>query len=649
MCGIAGFQNFQNKSSDEIVGIAQKMGDAIAHRGPDNYGFWKDNIDSIAFIHRRLSILDLSTAGNQPMHSPSQRYVISYNGEIYNHLEIRQSLEKEFSDIKWLGQSDTETIIIAIELWGIMKSLKVFSGMFAIAVWDKKHKKLFLARDRSGEKPLYYGFQDRVFLFASEIKALKAHPSFSAKINRDALKIFMEQGFIPAPFSIFEGIYKLLPGKVLILNFQLYGKEGFETCEDYWSFENIINKGKKDQFEGSIENAEDKLDYLLNRTISSQMISDVPLGAFLSGGIDSSLIVSLMQNNSMQPINTFTIGFSEGKYNEADHAKEIADYLGTNHNEHYVTASEALDVIPILPKLYDEPFADSSQIPTYLVSKLAKQFVSVSLSGDAGDELFGGYNRHIYSQKWGSALDSTPSSIKRFSASILDLFKPEHLNKFESTISKKIISGIGVNNLSNLFEKISRGLKARDSIALYESFITNWPKDSNLVLEANSSDLNLFSGDGFTLTEMMMINDFLSYLPNDILVKVDRAAMGLSLETRVPFLNEDIISFAYSLPISMKVNNGQGKLILKNLLSRYIPNKLFQRPKQGFAVPIEHWLRGPLIDWAESLLDKSKLDSQGFLDSSAIIQKWDQHKLGKKNWQIDLWNVLMFQAWLEDE
>lgn len=648
MCGIAGFYSFESRSSGEIHSISTKMGDAISHRGPDNFGFWADDTAPLVLIHRRLAILDLSDAGNQPMHSPSQRYVISYNGEIYNHLRIRRALDKEFPNIHWLSESDTETIIIAIELWGVSKSLKAISGMFAIAVWDKKLKKLMLARDRAGEKPLYYGWQKNTFLFSSELKAMKVHPSFDGAINREAIKMLMEHSCIPAPHSIYRNIFKLLPGKILTLNFNLYGKEGFESIENYWSIEDLIKDAKTNPFQGNIQDAKTKLHDLLTESISSQMISDVPIGAFLSGGIDSSLIVSLMQASSLNPINTFTIGFSEDKYNEANFAKEIAQYLGTNHTEHYVSSAEALDVIPKLPKLYDEPFADSSQIPTYLVSKLAKDSVTVSLSGDAGDELFGGYNRHIYSQKWGNALKLSPSSLKLASGKFLDFFKPDYLNRLESKLSDRLISKIGIKNISNFFEKTSKALKADGSSGLYQSFVTHWPKNSNLVLGVNNDDLHFFSDENFSLLESMMINDFLFYLSNDILVKVDRAAMGLSLETRVPFLHEDIIKFAWTLPDSMKVFNNQGKFILRSLLADHIPTELFDRPKQGFAVPIEHWLRGPLLDWAESLLEESKLDTQGYLDSSIILEKWSQHKCGKKNWQTDLWNVLMFQAWIED-
>jgi asparagine synthase (glutamine-hydrolysing) len=647
MCGIAGFYGFQSYSLGEIEVIGKKMGSALKHRGPDHSGIWIDESSQLTLIHRRLSILDLSDAGNQPMKSPSFRYIVSYNGEIYNHLDIRQDLNKEFSNIKWLSSSDTETIVIAIELWGIKKAIKLFSGMFAIAVWDKKSKKLFLVRDRAGEKPLYYGWQNDVFLFGSELKTFKQHPSFEGKINRDSIQLQMKYGYVPEPYSIYKNIFKLQPGKILTLDFSSKESPGSQELEDYWSIEEVAILAKKNKFQGSLEQATDSLDEHLRHSISSQMLSDVPIGAFLSGGIDSSLIVSIMQDLSSNPINTFTIGFEESKFNEANYAKEIAQFLGTNHVEHYVTPNEALDVIPKLPYLYDEPFSDSSQIPTFLVSELAKQSVTVSLSGDGGDELFGGYNRHIYSQKWGNIINYTPSSIKYCVAKILDNIKPKQLNSLEYSLASSNRRPQSIQNFSNYFSKVSKALNAKDSIALYDSFTTHWDSEAGLVLGAAEVTPKFFNNSNFSLAEEMMINDFLLYLPNDILVKVDRAAMGLSLETRVPFLQEDVVSFAWSLPSEMKIHNGKGKLILRNLLGRYLPKIDFDRPKQGFAVPIEDWLRGPLEDWAESLLDKTKLEQSGYLNADVVLARWNEHKTGKRNWQTELWDVLMFQSWLE--
>jgi asparagine synthase (glutamine-hydrolysing) len=645
MCGIAGFYNFHQTSVEKISDIGKKMGDSIFHRGPDNFGTWIDKDYEIALIHRRLSILDLSDAGNQPMFSPSKQYVISYNGEVYNHLILRKQLEKQYK-IQWESQSDTETILVAIEKWGIERAIKSFSGMFSIAIFDRKNKKLFLIRDRAGEKPLYYGWLNKTFIFASELKAIKQHPSFTGKINKNAINHQMKYGYVPAPYCIFENISKLEPGKILTLDCSNSDVFSNENIKDYWNLVDEINLVKVSPFKGNFNDALISLESVLQNAVSSQLISDVPIGAFLSGGIDSSLIVSIMQSISDNPINTFTIGFSNDKFNEASYAKDIAKELGTNHTEHIVSPDEALSVISKLPYLYDEPFSESSQIPTYLVSKLARSSVTVSLSGDAGDELFGGYNRHIYSQKWGSLLGKTPDSVKSFLRVILNLIQPSQLNFLESIAPKFLNSNLGISNLSNQIEKVSKALKSNGDLELYKSFTHHWPEDNKIVRGIDCTQDKLFYDQNFSLPEIMMINDFLSYLPGDILTKVDRAAMGVSLETRIPFLNEEVIKFAWSLPEEMKINQGQGKYILRKLLEKHISKQLFERPKQGFAIPIEDWLRGPLIDWAESILDMRILKEQGYFHHEEIKQKWSEHKQGKNNWQTELWDVLMFQAWL---
>jgi len=650
MCGIAGFYNFHHNSYEEISNISHKMGDAIFHRGPDKFGLWIDASNEVSFIHRRLSILDLSDAGSQPMISPSKRYVISYNGEIYNHLILRRKLEKEFDDIQWLSKCDTETIIVAIEKWGFDFAIKSFSGMFSLAVFDRKAKQLLLARDRAGEKPLYFGWIDNVFIFASELKAIKKHPKFSPKIDKNSLNLQMKLGYIPAPNSIYQDIYKLEPGKICTLNIQDSNPKGKETIEEYWGIGEEVRRAKASPFEGTFSDAICHLDCLLKNTISSQLISDVPIGAFLSGGIDSSLVVSIMQSVSSSPINTFTIGFSDKKFNEANFARQTAHYLCTNHTEHFVTPEEVLSLIPKLPHLYDEPFSDSSQIPTFLVSQLARKSVAVSLSGDAGDELFAGYNRHIYSKKWAPILNKIPGTAKMLIASILNTIKPNQLNFLELSSSHKLNSKLGINNLSNQVEKISKALLSEGDLNLYKSFIYHWPENSSIVRGIDSVNENIFfHQEGLSLSESMMFNDFKNYLPGDILTKVDRAAMAVSLETRIPFLNEDVINFAWSLPDDMKIYKGQGKYILRKLLEQYLPKNLFERPKQGFALPIEDWLRGPLIDWAETLLDPKLLNEQGYLNGQDIQIKWNQHKSGIKNYQTELWDVLMFQAWLEAE
>lgn len=649
MCGIAGFYNFENFSQEKIESIARQMGDSLTHRGPDTFGFWVDKTSQITFIHRRLSILDLSNAGNQPMHSPSGRYVITYNGEVYNHLDLRKQIEKNYNSITWKGSSDTETISCAIDCWGLVEAVKKFRGMFAIAIWDKQLKTLSIARDIAGEKPLYYGWQQNVFMFSSELKAMKNHPAFLGGINRDSIQMQMSLGYVPAPNSIYEGIFKLLPGNILTINLSNKTSKNDPSVNCFWSLEKVLLDKGINKFQGTFEDAADELEVLLKKSIQSQMLADVPLGAFLSGGIDSSLVVSLMQSQSMQPINTFTIGFEESKYNEANFAKNIANLLGTNHTEHYISPSEALAVIPSLPDLYDEPFSDSSQIPTYLVSKLAKKSVTVALSGDGGDELFGGYNRHVYSKRWGSAIQGTNPYLKKAIQKIILSLNPEKYNFLESFFSKSYMPKIKINNFSNYIDKISKALSASNNRQLYDSFTAHWQADEGLVLGSKNMNSMFIEKPDLSLSEEMMFNDFISYLPNDILVKVDRAAMGLSLETRVPMLDQNIIEYAWNLPESMKIGRGEGKLILKKILDKHIPSELFNRPKQGFALPIEQWLRGPLVDWAESLIDRSRLDSESYFDADIVHRKWSEHKSGKRNWQTEIWNVLMFQAWLERE
>lgn len=649
MCGIAGFYNFEKFSQEKIESIARQMGDSIAHRGPDTFGFWMDKPSEISLIHRRLSILDLSSAGNQPMHSPSKRYVITYNGEVYNHLDLRKNIEKNYKSIVWKGSSDTETISCALDCWGIAEAVKKFRGMFAIAIWDKKLKTLSIARDIAGEKPLYYGWQQNVFMFSSELKAMKNHPAFLGEIDRDSIRMQMTAGCIPAPYSIYKGIFKLPPGNILTIDLSNKTSKNDPVVKCFWSLEKVFNEKGIGNFSGTYEDAVDELEALLKKSIKSQMLADVPLGAFLSGGVDSSLVVSLMQSQSIQPINTFTIGFEESKYNEANFAKDIATFLRTNHTEYYISPNEALAVIPSLPNLYDEPFSDSSQIPTYLVSKLAKKSVTVALSGDGGDELFGGYNRHIYSERWGSAIQSTNPNLKRAFKKIILSLNPEKYNFLESFFSKPYMPKIKINNFSNYIDKISKALSASDNSQLYGSFTSHWQEDEGLVLGSKNLNSMFVNRPDLSLSEEMMFNDFISYLPNDILVKVDRAAMGLSLETRVPMLDQNIIEYAWSLPESMKIGQGEGKLILKKILDKYIPSEFFNRPKQGFALPIEQWLRGPLVDWAESLINRSRLECESYFDADMVQRKWSEHKSGKRNWQTEIWNVLMFQAWLEKE
>jgi asparagine synthase (glutamine-hydrolysing) len=647
MCGIAGYFGSAEQMSHTVASeILTRMSDTLAARGPDDAGVWHDDLE-IGLAHRRLSILDLSPSGHQPMASISGRYVIVFNGEIYNHLELRAELR----NTNWQGHSDTETLLAAFEEWGIGQTLKKSIGMFAIALWDREERQLTLARDRLGEKPLYYGWQGNgergVFLFGSELKALKAHPSFSAEIDRDALCLLMRHNYIPAPHSIYRGIHKLQPGAFLTVS--LERRE--PVVQTYWSLAEVAVSGNRNLFKGSPEQAVDELDVLLKSAVRQQMVADVPLGAFLSGGIDSSTVVALMQAQSAQPIKTFTIGFTEAGYNEAVHAKAVARHLGTDHTELYVTPQQALDVIPNLPKLYCEPFSDSSQIPTFLVSQLARQRVMVSLSGDAGDELFAGYNRYVLAQNlWGN-LSRVPLGMRSLVAAGIRGLSPSAWNKFLGPLQPFVPKALRQANLGDKLHKGAGVIGSRTIDDLYLGLVSHWQPEEVIIggnepktyLRGNSPQL-----DGLDGVQRMMALDAITYLPDDILCKVDRAAMAVSLESRVPYLDHRVVEFAWRIPQSLKMRDGVGKWILRQVLYRYVPKELIERPKMGFGMPIDAWLRGPLKDWAEELLDEGRLRRDGYLNPAPIRQKWAEHLSGKRNWQYHLWDVLMFQSWLED-
>lgn len=644
MCGFVGFLTNTVPSADAGKQMLVSMCDAIKHRGPDAEGVWIDAENGIGLGHRRLAIVDLSSAGAQPMVSTSGRYVIAFNGEIYNHLSLRRDLEQAegLSLPGWRGHSDTETLLACFDLWGVDATLKRTIGMFAFAVWDHAERALMLVRDRMGEKPLYYGWQGHgnqaVFLFGSELSALRKHPAFAAEIDRDALALYMRHNCIGGEYSIYAGISKLLPGHYLTVSV----KSREPIVKAWWSTINVVAHGALNPFNGTPEHAVDTLDTLLGNAIGQQMVADVPLGAFLSGGVDSSTIAALMQAQSSKPIRTFSIGFHEAGFNEAAHAKAVARHLGTDHTELYVTSHDALRVIPNLPSIYSEPFADSSQIPTFLVSQLARQHVAVSLSGDGGDELFGGYTRYEMTAKFWNKLAHIPSSWRQLVANIITVAPPNVWDKLGGLLS-----------LTRFGEKLYKGAGVLGSPTiddLYSRLVSDWSNPNNVVLGAREPALlseatKTLAGLGGV--ERMMAFDTLSYLPDDILVKVDRAAMGVSLETRVPFLDHRVVEFACSLPIDYKLHNGITKWPIRQLLYRHVPIELIERPKMGFGVPIGQWLRGPLRDWAESLLSESRLRSQGYFNPIPIRQKWAEHLSGKQNWQHHLWSVLMFQAWLE--
>jgi asparagine synthase (glutamine-hydrolysing) len=648
MCGIAGFYS---KTCSTFNNVILKMNSAISHRGPDSSNFWQDKNSGIVLGHQRLSIIDLSVAGNQPMVSSSGRFILTYNGEIYNHLEIRKELEKTNLDPRWKSNTDTETLLEALEFWGIEKTLKKISGMFAFGVWDKKNRSLTLARDRMGEKPLYFGWQgkgdNKVFLFGSELKALKAHPEFNRKIYRGAIALQLRHNCIPDPYSIYEDIYKLLPGNYLQLQEDSLKKGLLPVPKVYWSLTESAIFGSNNQLKISEQNIQKDLEMHLQSSVKRQMISDVPLGAFLSGGIDSSAVVALMQSQSNHPVKTFTIGFSENDYNEAQHAKKIAKHLGTDHEEFYVSSKKAMEVIPKLPMIYDEPFSDSSQIPTFLVSQLAKQHVKVALSGDGGDELFCGYNRYILTDKRSKKFNLIPLSIRKLLSYIIKSIPQNTWNEMPKLLP-------GLSSYANLGHKIHKGanaLEAKMLSELYYVLCSDWQNPTNVVINSKEPETFLTKSK-LELSKLenhqkMMVLDLINYLPNDILVKVDRAAMASSLETRVPLLDHKLIEYVWKIPHSLKFRNGEGKWIFKQILNKYVPKNLTERSKKGFSVPLDSWLRGPLRDWAENLLDEKRLSEEGYFNKKLIRDKWLEHLSGKKNWQHDLWNVLMFQAWID--
>ena len=646
MCGIAGVLSLGGVSARQV----REMAATLVHRGPDDEGVWVDKEAGIAFGHRRLAIVDLSPAGHQPMHSASSRYVLSYNGEIYNHAELRRDLEEAGREVAWRGHSDTESLLAGFDFWGIKSTLQRASGMFALAVWDKQKHALTLARDRLGEKPLYYGRQRgprSPFLFASELKALRTHPEFDPQVDREALSFFVRYLAVPAPLSIYRGISKLLPGTMLTVS-----AEAEPTIEQFWSGAEVAHSGLAAPVDLGPDDAADELERILERAVGRQMMADVPLGAFLSGGVDSSTVVSVMQKISSRPVKTFTIGFHEDGFNEAEHAKAVAKHLGTDHTELYVTAKQAMDVIPSLPTMYDEPFADSSQIPTHLVSALARRHVKVSLSGDGGDELFGGYDRYLLTKGVWDKVRHIPLPLRATAARALTAVPPRAWNRFGDAAGGILPRAI---RLGRLGEKVHKGapmLESESLDVLYDRMLSQWRDPRTVVAGAPErsagvqarKDLAELNG-----IDRMMAQDMLGYLPDDILVKVDRASMAVSLESRVPLLDPEVVEFAWRLPLNFKIRGSTTKWILRQVLYRHVPARLIERPKMGFGVPLDSWLRGPLRDWAESLIDERKLEADGFFHPPAVRRSWEALLAGDSRQQLKLWTVLMFQSWLDSQ
>ena len=670
MCGFVGYLSSAGSVFSPETLYVNDMVKAIFHRGPDDLGSWFDAGSGIALAHRRLSVVDLTAAGHQPMHSAGGRYVVAFNGEIYNHLDLRAQL----TNIAWRGHSDTETLLAGFEVWGVEKTLQKTVGMFAIALWDKTTSRLHLARDRFGEKPLYYGWvgegRQAAFVFGSELKALRAYPRFSNAVSREALALYMRFTYVPAPHSIYRNIFKLEPGCLLTLenSFPIAPQEplrppaqhGCLRLQRWWALSDVVVQGARTLITDETA-AVELLEHRLQEAVRLQTLADVPLGAFLSGGVDSSAIVALMQQQSTQPINTFTVGFEEAGFDESPYARAVAQHLGTEHHEMFVTAAEAQAVIPDLPNIYDEPFADSSQIPTHLVCKAARQQVTVALTGDAGDELFGGYNRYFWGPRVWSRLAWLPYPARQLLGAVICSMPVSGWDVLGGAANVMLPRARGISRAGDKAHKLAhRLLGVRNLDDLYRSLVSEWQDPAAVVLggsnvggprfilePANQLEDALPSQGVDSNQLRMMFWDSKTYLPDDILCKVDRAAMSTSLETRVPFLDHRVAELAWRLPLNMKIRGNDGKWVLRQVLYKYVPRHLIDRPKAGFGIPVGQWLRGPLRPWAEALLDEKRLTAEGYFYPKPVRDKWAEHLSGRRDNGGGLWAVLMFQAWLE--
>ena len=638
MCGIVGIWRRRGADGAET---AHRMASRLVHRGPDDEGIWTDDSVGIALGFRRLSIIDLSPAGHQPMMSASGRYALVFNGEFYNYAAVRDELERAGLAPSWRGHSDTEVLLAAIEAWGLDAAVQRVVGMFAFAVWDKRERRLHLVRDRIGVKPLYFTRSNDTLVFSSELKAMTVVDGLSLDVSRDALALYVRYAYVPAPYTIYENVFKVRPGTIVTVD-----DGGLSSERSYWSLADVAAHGTANRFSGSEAEAIDELDRLARESVRLRMVADVPLGVFLSGGVDSSLVTALMQAQSAMPVKTFTIGFEEAEYDEARYAAAIARHLGTDHTELYVTPKDAIDVISLLPEMYDEPFADSSQIPTYLVSRLARQSVTVSLSGDGGDEFFAGYHRYFLGRKLWDKVERLPRPARPLVSMLLRALPIPAWNTMLSPARGFAPRALRRERAGERIHKLARAMATHDPESLYFEVVAQW---TDLVPGARDLPIAITNRASWPQlddhTERTMYLDQASYLPDDILVKVDRASMAVSLEAREPLLDHRLLEFSWRLPLGFKIRNGAGKWILREVLSRYVPPALIERPKMGFGLPIDHWLRGPLRDWAEGLLDEKSLAEDGFFRVEAVREKWVQHLAGRGEWQQYLWTVLMFQAW----